>query len=324
MSHLTQEQRYTIERLLVQNYSIPEIALVIEKSRTTIDREIARNSDKRNGNYRADLAQRRCKKRHSDKNKKIKFTAEVKHYVTKLLLEDFSPEQIVGFADRGGHEVVSHEAIYKFIWADKASGGTLHKHLRHQGKKYAKRGAAKGSRGIIKNRRPIEDRADIVNLKQRLGDLEIDLVIGTNCHLLTINDRATNMCKIEKVFSKEASEISATLTRTLKAWQPFLKTITSDNGKEFAYHEKIATDLDIDYYFANPYHSWERGANENMNGLIRQYFPKKMDLQPVTIEQIKDVENKLNNRPRKRFGFQTPKEVFLQKLTHEEKVAFMT
>ena len=162
--------------------------------------------------------------------------------------------------------------------------------------------------------------------KSRLGDLEIDLVIGKDHKgaLLTINDRASGVLFMDKVESKEALLIQQKTIELLQDWKPLIKTITSDNGKEFANHQSIAEVLEIDYYFAKPYHSWERGANENLNGLIRQYFPKKSNFENITKQEIETVINTLNNRPRKRFGYKTPNEIFAQKLNELDAVAFMS
>jgi len=318
MSHLTQEQRYTIEVLNKEKYTQTAIAERIGKHKSVVCRELKRNCDKRNGSYRASLAHRRCKKRHSDKNKKILFTDEVKDYVTKWIKEDYSPEQIVGLSKIEGLLCVSIERIYQFIWDDKKQGGDLYTHLRTQGKRYRKRGASKDKRGQIIGRVGIEKRPIEVAEKNRLGDFEIDLVIGKDHKgaLLTANDRATGVGKIKKIDSKDAKIVKKAVIELLYEFKPILKTITSDNGKEFAQHQEIAGELDIGYYFARPYHSWERGANENLNGLIRQYFSKGMSFENITKEQVQMVEDKLNNRPRKRFGFKTPNQVYLHKLTN--------
>ena len=213
-----------------------------------------------------------------------------------------------------------------YVWQDKRKGGILYKKLRTQGKKYRKRSHLKDNRGLISGTVDIDRRPAIVDAKERLGDLEIDLVIGKNHKgaLLIINDRSTGVLFMDKIENKEASTIEAKTTELLRDWKPLLRTITSDNGKEFANHMEIAENLQIDFYFAKPYHSWERGANENLNGLIRQYFPKKSDFELITEKQIKKVIDILNNRPRKRFGYKTPNEVFAKKLNNLAEVAFIT
>lgn len=326
MSHLTQEQRYTIAVLKKENYSQTYIAEQIGRNKSVVCRELKRNKDERSGEYRADLAIRKCNERHALKPKKVSLTQAVKDYVNTCLGKLWSPEQIVGKSKRDGITCVSAERIYQYIWADKRAGGSLYKQLRSQGKRYRKRGSAKDRRGCIVGRIGIENRPSIVAQKERIGDLEIDLVIGEGHQkaLLTINDRLTNKALIRRVESKEAIEIEKVLIEALTPWT-WVHTITSDNGKEFANHAKVAQALSIQYYFANPYCSWERGANENMNGLIRQYFPKKSSFLLITTEEIQAVEDALNSRPRKKFGYLTPNEVHLQTINNNgQKVAFMT
>lgn len=326
MGHLTIEQRYTIQVLKEEGFSQTEIAKKIQKDKSVVSRELKRNSDNRNGKYRAQLAEKKCRNRHKLKQKHIRFTSDIEQNTNSLLKEDYSPEQIVGFSKTQGKNYVSVERIYQHIWADKKQGGLLYKHLRTHGKRYRKRGAAKDKRGQIPEKVSIENRPKIVEEKKRIGDVEIDLVIGKNHKkaILTANDRVTGMAKIALLNSKTAEETKEKVIETLKEWKPLLKTITSDNGKEFSLHKEIAKELEIDYFFARPYHSWERGANENLNGLIRQYFPKSYDFSLITEKDVKDVENKLNNRPRKRFGFLTPNQVHLQIINNKGQVAFMT
>ena len=302
-----------------------EIAMAIGKDKSVISREIKRNCDKRSGSYNVDLAQRKYDQRQENKTKNIRFTQEVRLLVDSLLMDDYSPEQIAGRAKLDGHQCVSHERIYQYVWQDKKKGGNLHLHLRHRGRKYRKRGAAKDNRGIIKNRVDIEKRPKIVDEKIRFGDCEIDTVIGKNHKgaLLTINDRVTSMVWISLLSGKEAEPLTEKAIEVLMPIKNMLYTITADNGKEFAYHQKIAKALNVDVYFAKPYHSWERGANENTNGLIRQYFPKGTSFENITNEQVTYVQNKLNNRPRKKLGFLSPNEFFNVNF-QKPKVAFVT
>ncbi|WP_281635332.1 IS30 family transposase [Flavobacterium marginilacus] len=325
MAHLTLEQRYKIEVYRNAGISISEIAELVDKNKSVIFREIKRNSDQRSGVYKAVLADKKALNRHKVKIKKCTLTSEVEANILFYLKQDYSPEQIVGRAKIDKRAMVSKERIYQYIWENKRKGGLLYKHLRTKGKKYKKRGHLKDKRGLIIGRVDISERPKIVEKKSRLGDLEIDLVIGKNHKgaLLTINDRASGILFMGKVESKEASAIQQKTIELLKDWKPIIKTITSDNGKEFANHRAIAEDLDIDYYFAKPYHSWERGANENLNGLIRQYFPKKSNFENIEEQQIKTVVNTLNNRPRKRFGYKTPNEIFAEKINKLNTVAFI-
>jgi transposase, IS30 family len=310
MSHLTIAQRYEIGVLRSQGFSISSIARAIAKDKSVVSRELKRNADGRNGFYKAELAQHKTEQRHASKPKFIQFTPTIQSVVVALLEEQYSPEQIVGRCEIINHPCVSIERIYQFIWADKKAKGMLYKHLRSKGKRYAKRGALKGCRGKIKGRIGIENRPIVVEDKERLGDFEADLVIGKNHKgaLLTIVDRATGQLSMAKLKSKEASEVSLALIKLLSNVGYTINTITTDNGKEFANHLEVSNVLSIDYFFANPYASWERGANENLNGLIRQYFPKKHNFDLITEEQVNYVINKLNNRPRKRLNFLSPNE----------------
>lgn len=320
MSHLTVSQRYTICVMKKQGYKQIEIAKAIDRDKSVVSRELKRNRDKRSGVYNDELAERKCKKRHQEKLKRIHFTAAIKTKVEVLLNEQYSPEQIAGYLKKEHITCVSTERIYQHIWTDKEKHGVLYKQLRTRGKRYRKRGSLKDKRGIIKNRIPIEKRPAIVELKERFGDLEIDTIIGQNHKgaIVTINDRATGMLRMKKIKTKEASLVKNATLELLNEWKPLLHTITADNGKEFALHQTISKNLNIDFFFATPYHSWERGANENLNGLIRQYIPKKSDFSLLSDDYIVEIQEKLNNRPRKRFNFESPNFIFNQK------VAFMT
>jgi transposase, IS30 family len=320
MSQLTPEQRYTIEVLLSQDYSKPEIASIIGRDKTVIYREISRNCDKRSGIYTSDLAQRKYVARTRQKRKRINFTDQIKQTVNDLIKEDYSPEQIVGYCKKNQLKCVSIERIYQHIWSDKKNKGTLFKHLRTQGKRYRKRGKTNDSRGILTDRIPIENRPKIVDEKQRFGDFELDTIIGKNHQgaIVTLNDRSTGLLKIKKVATKESKLVKEAVVELLTELKPFIHTITSDNGKEFAMHKQISDELEIDFYFANPYSPWERGANENLNGLLRQYVPKSSSFEYLTDEKLYEIQEKINNRPRKRFNFESPNYMFNQK------VAFVT
>jgi IS30 family transposase len=311
--------------MLKKGCTLKEIADLIGKDKSVISREINRNKDLRSGEYRHDLAQKKYIGRLVGKPKAILLTTEVMDYVKEYLKEDYSPEQIVGMAKKDGKACVSHERIYQHVWKDKKQGGDLYLHLRTQGKRYRDRGSSKDRRGIITGRVDISKRPPEVEQRDRLGDLEIDTIIGRNHQgaIITINDRASGMLKMIKVKSREADLVARKTIKALKEWKPILKTITADNGKEFAFHQKIKDQLQIDFYFATPYHSWERGSNENLNGLIRQYIPKKTDFNLISHQYVKYVENKINNRPRKRFGFNTPIFQFNQLIKSQEKVAFV-
>jgi len=308
MTHITAAQRYGISIYLEQEKTLTYIAEKLGKHKSTIGREIKRNSDKRNGEYKPNSAEKKYQARLKFKDKRKDFTEQIEARVVELLKQDLSPEQIVGYLLKMGKKCVSHERIYQFIWLDKRKGGQLFHHLRLKERRHRKRTNSKNSRGIIKDRVSIEERPNIVEDRKRFGDLEADLIIG-KAHkkaLLTINDRASGMVLIRRINDKKAETVSRAINEALQPWKPFLQTITTDNGKEFAYHLKVSENLEIDYYFAHAYSSWERGSNENLNGLIRQYFKKSSSFNNISEEQVKAVELNLNNRPRKRFDFNSP------------------
>lgn len=325
MSHLSYEQRYTIEVLLCQGKKQSEIGEIISRSKSVVSREIGRNCDQRSGVYKVKLAQSKYDSGLFNKPKSVKVTTAIEEQIIKLLEQDYSPEQISGSLKKEDLDTMSHEWIYQLVWKDKKSSGNLHTHLRRKGRCYRKRGSSKDSRGIIKNRVSIDQRPDIVEKRERFGDLEVDLIIGKNHKqaILTINDRASGMLKMKKVKSKNADDVTQAINGVLEEWIPYIQTITADNGKEFAGHENVAEFLKIDYYFAHPYRSWERGSNENLNGLVRQYFKKGTDFENITDQRITEIENKLNNRPRKRYKYETPILV-MEKLLFNSEVAFVT
>jgi IS30 family transposase len=259
---LTLEQRYNISALVKTNHSQGQIAELIGCSKSTVSRELGRNCDQRDGSYWPDLAQRKTNARHKAKPKPKRLTARIEAHVRQKLEADYSPEQIVGDAARKGIECVSHERIYQLVWDDKKQGGRLYRHMRTKGKRYAKRGSEKGKRGQIVGKVDIDQRPDIVEENQRVGDLEMDLVIGRGHSgvLLTINDRATGMLKMGILPSKAAALVQAKAVELLADWKALLHTVTTDNGKEFAHHQKLAEELCVDCYFAKPYHSWERAG----------------------------------------------------------------
>lgn len=325
MTHITESQRYTISVLQKLGKKNTEIAEAIGKHKSSIGRELLRNCDNRDKKYRSDLAQRKYNQRQAKKPKKQYFTGAIKQYVLDGLAQYYSPEQIVGRAKLENVPCVSHERIYQYVWKDKKSGGKHHENLRHRGRRYRKRGNLKDRRGIIKNRVDISERPEIVDSKERFGDLEIDTVIGKNHQgaLLTINDRVSGLLWIRLLEGKEAEPLTKSVIEALMPIKNRLHTITADNGKEFAKHETIAKELGLNVYFAKPYHSWERGANENTNGLIRQYFPKGSSFENLTHEQVLYAQNELNNRPRKKLGFLSPNEYFWANFENQ-KVAFVT
>lgn len=325
MSHITLEQRYQIQALLQAGKKQSEIALIINKSKSSISRELSRNS-LHSGQYKPLVAQDYYKYRRSHCQRKSKWlNTSLTDFVVTQLQEQKSPEQISGIMHKDQHAMlISHEAIYQYIWKDKRKGGKLSEHLRNKGRKYQKRSKSKATRGLIPNRVGIEQRPAIVEERKRVGDFEIDLVLGKNHQypILTIVERKSGFALLRKLSSKESTTTAQQLIDALLPIKEHIHTITSDNGKEFAQHETVAQALNAAYYFAKPYHSWQRGSNENYNRLLRQYFPKKTAFDNITQEQLLKVQNKLNNRERKRLGFLSP----IQYLHHLllTKVAFTT
>jgi IS30 family transposase len=308
-NQLTQATRYQIEILLKAGKSQKAIAELVNVSPSTICRELQRNTGKRG--YRPRQAQSKAETRRRLAAKPLKMTMAAIGLIEAKIKDDWSPGQVSGWLKREHCTAVSHERIYQHIWTDKLEGGSLYKHLRHSGKKRRQYGS-KDKRGQIRNRVSIDDRPCIVSEKTRLGDWEIDTVIGKNHQgaLVTIVDRVSKFTLIKKVASKHADVVTEATITLLRPYLDKTMTITADNGKEFAGHEKIKAALDVDVYFAHPYSSWERGLNENTNGLIRQYFTKGSSFENITDKDIEVVMEKLNHRPRKTLNYKTPHAVF--------------
>ena len=308
---LTYEQRYTIECMLKEKHSKKSIIATLNIVESTFYRELKRNSKSRS--YCAKHAQLLADERKKSGHYKTIFTKEMeKNIRLKMINDQWSPEQIVGWCRGQNIKMVSHERIYKFVWQDKNAGGLLYKQLRTGQKIYKKRYGTNDKRGQISDKISIEKRPEIVANKERYGDLEIDLIIGKDHKgaLLTIVDRKSSYVIIEPLKTKSAKEVTQAIYNALIPYKHWIKTITTDNGKEFAFHQEIAKKLEIDYYFAHPYSSWERGLNEYTNKLIRQYFPKKMELNNITNADTLLIMNKLNNRPRKNYDYKTPNQIF--------------
>jgi IS30 family transposase len=312
---LTHEQRYAIYKLKKQNFTKSRIAEIISVSVSTITRELKRNSGKKG--YRPKQAHEKCLQRRRNAPKHIKLNAAMTEYVCRNLKQYLSPEQIVGQAKLTGIEIVSIERIYLFIWTDKKDGGDLYRYLRWSNKKKRKRYGSTDRRGQIKNRRFIDERPFIVEQRERIGDYEIDTMVGKGRtgYLVTLVDRKSKHTLIGLTRTKQSDQVKDEILKLMNPIKQHIYTITADNGKEFALHEEIAKQLEANFYFAHPYRSWERAINENTNGLIRQFFPKAHDFRTITTKEIETVMNLLNNRPRKSLGFKTPNEVFWNKIS---------
>lgn len=260
---LAYEQRCQISVLKKRGCSQRDIAKSVGVSQSTVSRELARNTGKRG--YRHNQAQEKSERRRKEANRATRMTPELIPIIEAKLRIKWSPEQVSGWLLKERGLLISHESIYLYVWSEKQAGGDLYTHLRRQGKKYDKRRNGKSTRGQIKNRLSIDDRPKIVDDKLRVGDWEIDTVIGKGHSgaLVTIVERVTNFTVSKQVESKSAAAVSQATIALLKPLKDVVHTITADNGKEFAYHEKIRDALGAGFYFAHPYSSWERGLNEN-------------------------------------------------------------
>ncbi len=307
---LTKEQRYHMYALGRMGCTQIHMAKELGVHKSTISRELKRNT--RWNGYFPGQAQWFSENRRRTARKNYKFTKEIKNFVKDKILQKWSPEQISGYAKKHGLFSISHERIYKFLLKNKENGGVLYLNLRHKNRKYRKRYGSIHSGGPIKNRIFIDDRPSIVNEKSRVGDWEIDTIIGKNRKkaIITMVERVTKKCVCRKVESKKASIVSKAIIDSLKPISDLVHTITSDNGIEFAEHERVKNELKSGFYFAHPYSSWERGLNENTNGLLRQYIPKGSDFNEIEDTQLDSIIDELNNRPRKSLDYLTPNEMF--------------
>jgi len=307
-TQLTQEQRYQIHALMKAGHNQMEIARVLGVHKSTISRECRRNRGLRG--YRPAQAHRLALSRRAGRFHR-RIDADTWALVDELLREDWSPEQISLWLARTGAGRISHEWIYQHVLNDKRKGGELHRHLRCQ-KRRRKRYGNYERRGQLINRISIDERPAVVEQRSRLGDWEADTIIGKGHRhaLVSLTERRSRLTLLAKVARKKADQVAEAIVHLLRPYTDQAHTITADNGKEFALHELIAHALGSDVYFAHPYSSWERGTNENANGLVRQYFPKHCDFTMIEEEQVIEVMDKLNNRPRKCLGMRTPNEVF--------------
>lgn len=307
---LAREQRYQIYILKKAGHNKTYIAGMVTCHKSTISRELQRNCGAQGYRpYQADklACERQCAAYQA------RIAPQTWQQVERLLRQQWSPEQIAGRLKREKQPTVSHERIYLYVYADKRRGGTLHQHLRSQ-KKQRKRYGGYIRRGQIPNRTSIEKRPKIVASKGRFGDWEADTIVGAHHKggILSVVERKSKLTRLRKLATKGAAELKANSVALLQPLAARVHTITVDNGKEFCEHEQIAAALQTRIYFAHPYRSWERGLNENTNGLVRQYFPKKSDFAAITNADLKRVAELLNNRPRKTLGYRTPNEVFFK------------
>ena len=287
-------------------------------NKSTVSRELKRNST--NGYYSPESAQIKATSRDKFKIGYKKLTNKLKLKIGKMLKKSWSPEQLVVRLKRDAKINISHETIYKYIYANQKNGGRLYKYLRHQNKKYTKRSSEYKTRGQIKNRVNIDKRAKIIETKKRFGDFEVDTIIGKDHKgaIVTLVDRKSKFTLMKIVKSKHADVVTEAIIELLQPIKHLVHTITADNGKEFSYHEQVSKALNIKFYFCDPYSSWQRGLNEHTNGLIREYIPKKSKFDTVNKTQIVTIQNILNERPRKSLKFLTPNEVFFKEFLRKK------
>lgn len=314
---ITYEQRIQLDLLLNQRISKMQIAIILGISRKSIYNELNRNSSA--GSYKkytAKQAQARRDIRRQNSNRKTTVSVNIIEILEqKIGKEQWSPEQVAGKCKLDGIKMVSPETIYKYIYTvDKAKGGKLLLNLRQSHRTRRRRKNSKDKRGTIKDRVSIKDRPEIVDEKTRFGDFEGDTIVGKDhkSQVATIVDRSTLYTIIVPLKSKESTHVATEISKKMLPFKEVCYTITFDNGKEFAGHQLIAKKLDTSIFFAEPYSSWQRGCNEGTNGLIRQYAPKGTDLSLIDHKHWYDIQESLNNRPRKKLGYKTPNEVTLQ------------
>lgn len=309
---LTEEERYSITAMRRIGRSQAEIAEELGRARSTISRELRRNATRHDGHYRAATAHQYCVARRRRARRTSWFSPEQWAQVEALLKKKWSPEQVSATLSAQGVMSVSHETIYRRILKDKKTGGTLYTHMRIMSKKVRKRYNSKDSRGVLAGKRHITERPEDVEQRLTFGHWEGDTVIGRDMRacILTMVERRSGYAVIRKLKSRTAEQANKALVAALAAHRRRVSTITFDNGTEFHSYKEIENLFPVTCYFATPYHSWERGSNENLNGLVRQYLPKGICMKRLTQEKCDQIAYELNTRPRKRHGFKTPMEVF--------------
>ena len=309
---ITFAERYTLGRLRQHGLPPAAIARVLARHRSTILREIQRNRAASDGTYRPQLADWYARGRRSRSRRNRRFAAAELRRVCTLLEEQWSPEQIAGYLRRHRLLRISHETIYRYIWADKRDGGTLHTHLRGAPKRRRKRYGRYDSRGRVASKRPITERPAVVETRAQVGHWEADTVLGPGrpC-ILSMVERKTGYVVIGKLRARTTAEVNRRAAQLIRHQRRPVRTITADNGTEFHGYAAIEHATGTPFYFATPHHAWERGTNENTNGLIRQYLPKRQSLARLTQHDCNAIARQLNRRPRKRLGYRTPEECYV-------------
>lgn len=323
--HFTVFEREKIQEMLWQKQSLRAIAKELKRSPSSVSREIKRNKSPEVGWYTPRAANERAREKCHNRGREERLKSEtVRAYVVKHLKLGWSPEQIAGTIKKNIGESISHEAIYQYVYAQIRRDGygyvkpgceDLRQYLPLRRKRRMPKGMRKVRR-ILKGPLPsIEDRPVDVSLRTSIGDWEDDLVVSRDTPeaLKTLNERKSGVVFIARVLDHTMSETNRVIQERMRALpQSLRRTLTRDRGSENLGYRELEEKLGLRCYFANAHHPWERGSNENTNGLIRRYFPKKTDFRTITNEEIQRVEYLLNSRPRKRLGFKTPYEVFYQ------------
>ena len=309
---LSPEERYMLAALRRQGLNQSEIARALGRHRSTVCREVRRNSTRADGHYRPFTAQERTQGRRSRSRRNRRFGAKDFALIDDLLCRQWSPEQVAGHLRRTGRLLISHETIYRHVWRDKQRGGLLYTHLRGARKRRRKRYGAYDSRGRLAGKRLIAERPAEVETRSRVGHWEADTVMGTGSKdcVTTLVERKTGLVLIGKLKDRTTASLNRRVISLVGRHGGRFETVTADNGTEFHGYGGIERRTGVTFYFARPYHSWERGSNENANGLLRQYLPKGESMAGLSQQQCNVIAYKLNTRPRKRLGFRTPLECF--------------
>ena len=309
---LSPEERSIIGWLRQRHWSLRQIADLMGRSPSTISREIRRNCTRQDGGYRAVSAQSRCNVRRRSSREGSKYSRQQWSHVRQKLKQRWSPEQIAGRFGRDGVESISHETIYRWIRNDRRHGGQLYTYCRIMSK-YGRKGyGVKDSRGRLEGKRHISERPAEVETRLVVGHWEGDTVMGQDRYhgVVTLVERATGFGIIKKIAARTAENVAAVARHAISRHKRKFVTLTLDNGTEFHNYGQIEAASSVVCYFATPYHAWERGSNENFNGLLRQYLPKGTSMKHLTQHECNRIAWLLNTRPRKRLRWKTPKEVY--------------
>ena len=309
---LAQGERYVMARMMHQGYSYREIGRVLDRAVSTISREKQRNLTQHDGRYRAEKAHQYAMARRSRTRKQDQYSQQEWEAVASLVVRKWSPEQIAGRARSMRKTCMSKETIYRYIRRERRAGGQTWRSLRIVSKFGRKRRGSPATRGRLVGKRHISERPKAVELRVRMGHWEGDTVMGSDMRhcVPTLVERVSGYVIIKKLTARTKEQAAAALKQAINEVRRKVRTITLDNGTEFHDYDKVEAVCAVKFYFATPYHSWERGTNENTNGLIRQYLPKGTCMRRVSQADCDTIASELNNRPRRRLGFKTPSERF--------------